>query len=454
MSITTSLGTKDLWLTSAYGFSPESYGQHNFSNEKQRESFLNRTKSGTLIFVYITKNNGSEQLRGKLAGLLEVSHLKDEARSLMSEEEWRLHQQEPGSDDRWKHALRITRAWRVQTHDIRPVEDLFKHTYSPGRAQVIGSQGMPVNSDDVEILKKLRLKEVKVFGVDKELSPEIVRLSQLLEPNAESPTNTNNQFPPKFDFNVKTIKAACEHKSVPISKYKKPIPLTGSFTGTDVNSSSRTDWFLEFIHLLWTEMNKPSEIPFVFIDANEDVYYLDIGCAKYCFNNNFLSKDTDGNVASGEVRTLKILDGLFKFWEKNPIQDLSKNFSTRNGKTGPAPSGHQSASSRVLGEGYAYAFLLVGRETEMIKIGSSKDWKDRLKQLNNEIRPNVTGCSWKPYKFQKFPTERSAYEFEQDVIATFRDKNKLVEGENEIAFSTIKELDEIWLNTIVKQTQR
>lgn len=102
----------------------------------------------------------------------------------------------------------------------------------------------------------------------------------------------------------------------------------------------------------------------------------------------------------------------------------------RDGPSGPPPSHSRRSSERELGEGCAYAFKLVGGRLGAIKVGCAKDVDVRLAQLNAELRPALTGCSWRVLTTHRFPTETYAYNFEQALLRRLKDQ--LVTGETEV----------------------
>ena len=65
-----------------------------------------------------------------------------------------------------------------------------------------------------------------------------------------------------------------------------------------------------------------------------------------------------------------------------------------------------------------------------MKIGFTANLSNRLKTLNSQIRPSVTGLNWEPVTYWEFDDVWSAYEFEQEIQSKLRDY--LYEGEREI----------------------
>ena len=100
-------------------------------------------------------------------------------------------------------------------------------------------------------------------------------------------------------------------------------------------------------------------------------------------------------------------------------------------KSGPPPSGQRKASTIDQNKkGYTYVFKLEGVKENALKIGFTANLSNRLKTLNSQIRPSVTGLNWEPVTYWEFDDVWSAYEFEQEIQSKLRDY--LYEGEREI----------------------
>lgn len=116
------------------------------------------------------------------------------------------------------------------------------------------------------------------------------------------------------------------------------------------------------------------------------------------------------------------------------------------GKSGPPPSAKRKAVIRKISNGFVYFLKLNGGEIPAIKIGIASNVKKRVATLNREIRTELTNCSWELMKWKKFPTERIAWEYEQDLIRFL--KSYLVKNETEIVslerkdfFQKVKKFD-------------
>ena len=110
--------------------------------------------------------------------------------------------------------------------------------------------------------------------------------------------------------------------------------------------------------------------------------------------------------------------------------EVGSNSTDYKRKSGPPPSIERKATTREPSCGFVYFLELDGGKIPAIKIGCTYNVENRIKELNQEIRTTLTNCRWKPLKHIKFPTEREAWEYEQNLISFLR--LHLVENEKEI----------------------
>lgn len=154
----------NVWLTSFYGFSPETWGFLGFSNDGQRGRFIRETRPGALVVIYGHKTRAPEHQQGKVIGVQQVTHRVNHAQAFMSPSEWARKAADPERADKWNLAVKATRAWRVAEEAYLPIEEFAPETYSTARAQAIGSQGMRLTGAEARRLLDLTLIETSVFG--------------------------------------------------------------------------------------------------------------------------------------------------------------------------------------------------------------------------------------------------------------------------------------------------
>lgn len=153
----------DVWLTSFYGFAPRNWGFLGFTEERMRDSFIRRSKPGALVVVYAA-SGGQLNERGKILGVQQVSHRIGDAQEFMAPHAWQEKQANVERRGKWNYAVQAVRAWRV-TPETRPtVAEFAPITFTPGRGQVIGAQGMRLDRTEAMRLLDLDFEEVEVFG--------------------------------------------------------------------------------------------------------------------------------------------------------------------------------------------------------------------------------------------------------------------------------------------------
>lgn len=104
---------RQIWLRAFYGFDPEGSGFIGFTNEKDRETMFSRMRDGDLVLIYgavdpLTHPDATSQA----LGFLEIELERCDPRERMSDEAW-AWRVEHGFEDRWSHAIRVRRAWRI-----------------------------------------------------------------------------------------------------------------------------------------------------------------------------------------------------------------------------------------------------------------------------------------------------------------------------------------------------
>jgi len=176
-------GIPDLWLTSFWGFDPENWGCIGFADENKRRFFLNRTRKGTLVAIYVTKNKGPEKMRGKVVGILEVSGRPVQAKERVSGYRWALKESDPESKGKWLFAVEVTRAWRIAEEDWQTVDDLLPAAYASAHPEHIGAQGVRVGPDEAAKLRSLTVYEVPVYGQAGAVDGTIQTFENALKPS-------------------------------------------------------------------------------------------------------------------------------------------------------------------------------------------------------------------------------------------------------------------------------
>lgn len=174
---------REVWLTSFWGFDPAQWGCVGFADEGKRSRFLRLSKPGALVAIYVTKGKGPENMRGKVVGVLEVSHKTGHLREFLSGDAWAEKENDPASRGKWPLAIEATRAWRIVPEDWKPVEVLFPSSYGSAHPEFIAASGVLLTPEEAERLLQLDVYEVPVYRHTGEVDPSIWTLNTALSPS-------------------------------------------------------------------------------------------------------------------------------------------------------------------------------------------------------------------------------------------------------------------------------
>lgn len=151
----------DVWLTSYYGFTPETWGLVTFTFESDRTSFIKNSVPGTLIVIYGTKDLPPDQA-GRILGVQQVSHLTGPSQDFIEPSRWKIKQSEyPGS---WNYGVQCLRAWKLPEEFSILVDEFAPETYSYADARTIGRRGKKLTAKEARKLLKLPFVEIPVYG--------------------------------------------------------------------------------------------------------------------------------------------------------------------------------------------------------------------------------------------------------------------------------------------------
>jgi hypothetical protein len=153
----------NVWLTSFYGFAPRNWGFLGFTVEWMRDRFMRESQLGALVIVYAASGAQPAE-RGKIIGIQQMGDRLGDAREFMTPKAWADKQANPDRRDKWNLAVQAVRAWQITPESRMSVQDFAPDTYSPGRSQVIGAQGMKLSRAEARRVLGLDLVEVPVFG--------------------------------------------------------------------------------------------------------------------------------------------------------------------------------------------------------------------------------------------------------------------------------------------------
>ena len=150
------------WLKAFWGFDPEHEGYLGFTQPGGRKRLLEAYRPGDLVIIYgaDTSITAAEDRR-QVLGILEIvpEEIRDVER--MSEAGWQ-RKVNNGWQDRWTHAVPVSRAWRFRQRV--GVADVFPDTYIPKNSRVLGSLGLLVSDREAENVLNWPVVQVSVFG--------------------------------------------------------------------------------------------------------------------------------------------------------------------------------------------------------------------------------------------------------------------------------------------------
>jgi hypothetical protein len=153
----------DVWITSYYGFTPESWGFLGFTKEWMRERFLRESKPGALLVIYGASGADPAERR-KVLGIQQQSHVIGEKWQFLTPERVTEERADPDRRDKWVHAIQANRAWRIPP-EHRPTVDVFApETFNKDNATAIGSMGLRLTAKEARGILDLNLVEVSVCG--------------------------------------------------------------------------------------------------------------------------------------------------------------------------------------------------------------------------------------------------------------------------------------------------
>ncbi|PJK31337.1 hypothetical protein [Minwuia thermotolerans] len=202
----------NVWLTSFYGFDPDAWGFVGFTHERARRKFVGESEPGVLMVVYGTSKALPAERR-KVLGLLQCSHQLGTAEEFMHPTEWRDKVADPDRADKWNHAVRVVRAWRVTPETRMDVEEFAPQSTAAGAWRHIGAQGVRLERDEAGRLLHLDLSEVDVFGQNPIVGASVAAAPEILSPSkagpvSQTPFTTRESEGPKHLYVLRLIGSA------------------------------------------------------------------------------------------------------------------------------------------------------------------------------------------------------------------------------------------------------
>lgn len=154
----------DVWLTSYYGFTPESWGMLGFTQKWMRDKFRENSRPGALVVVYGANGADAPDERMRILGIQQQSHILGQKYDFLPADRRVEEESDEDRKRRWAFALKASRAWRVTPETRTTVQQFAPITYSHGAATIIGARGRKLTAAEARNILALDLVEVPVFG--------------------------------------------------------------------------------------------------------------------------------------------------------------------------------------------------------------------------------------------------------------------------------------------------
>jgi hypothetical protein len=183
----------DVWLTSFYGFAPRNWGFLGFTVPWMRDRFIRESRPGALMLVYGASGAAPDE-RGKLLGIQQMSHEIGSAQNFMEPDAWAAKQANPDRRDKWNLGVRAVRAWKVTPETRSLISDFASETFTRGRSQTIGAQGMRLTANEARKILTLDLQEVAVFGGPSVDHCVAGPAAEILRPSKAGPVSTTGSW--------------------------------------------------------------------------------------------------------------------------------------------------------------------------------------------------------------------------------------------------------------------
>lgn len=181
---------RSVWLTSLWGWSPESWAAIGFSDAGRRENVRAQTSDPFIMVNYVTEGSRRAEVeeRGKVVGFYLVSHVAGDRDQFTDR---RHHAERP---EKWRHALKAIRAF-----DFVPEYRLTRDELDPtiiNRPLAVARYAEPLDADRIERLRQIPYREVAIFGSENPIEGDIIIPPRGRGMVRAGPTNRSGYFVP------------------------------------------------------------------------------------------------------------------------------------------------------------------------------------------------------------------------------------------------------------------
>lgn len=156
-----------VWITSFWGWSPDTWGTVGFTSAGRRDTVRRETSDPFIMVVYVTKRapNRDPDFRGKVTGIYLVSHVEGHRDEFTAPEH---HLRNP---DQWIHSFKAVKAFSFLPEFRLDIDD-FDPTLST-RARAVAQYAEEVKPALIEKLRALPFVEVPVYGGPETVAADI-----------------------------------------------------------------------------------------------------------------------------------------------------------------------------------------------------------------------------------------------------------------------------------------
>ncbi|WIV49972.1 GIY-YIG nuclease family protein [Marivivens sp. LCG002] len=184
---------KRIRIRSLYGFGPEDEGYVGWTQEKARDTYLQKLNTGDLIMIYGASSAETEKSqRSYVLGFVEIEArpVRDTDRSSPMAIERKLKR---GKSDRWTYGILVRRAWRAEEKVM--ISRIAFNSYRSDAGQALAIHGAELDEDEINEALKIKVREVNVFGeppVSTEQS-EAMPFADVFHPSRAFPNSPGNR---------------------------------------------------------------------------------------------------------------------------------------------------------------------------------------------------------------------------------------------------------------------
>lgn len=157
--------TPSVWITSFWGWSPDSWGCVGFTNQQRPHNIAKLTSNPFVMLIYVTPTApGNSPYKGKVTGFYELSHeIKDKSELIDS-----FQLNDPRHPQQaWKHSFKALRAWTIEKNEMPLIKNFYPEVYSKDLYRSISTWARELPKKQIKMLNALNFEEVPVYDKGK-----------------------------------------------------------------------------------------------------------------------------------------------------------------------------------------------------------------------------------------------------------------------------------------------